>query len=95
MNQQQHEEIILALTNENARLRAENKKLRELLDKPGGEWNSSRARARAQKYPGFGEMHTNAEWARRLGLNRGLIWRHLQRGGTIEELAEIREIKYP
>lgn len=59
------------------------------------EWKHSRAAARARKFPGFGEKHTNAEWARRLKLDRAAVWRHLQRGGTIEELAKIKEITYP
>lgn len=49
---------------------------------------------RGQKYPGFGEEHTNAEWARRLGIPRNSLWRYLQRGLTIELIAKYRGIKY-
>lgn len=51
--------------------------------------------ARHRKYKGFGEEHTNAEWARKFGLDRAVVWRYLQRGLTIEEIAELRGIKYP
>lgn len=47
------------------------------------------------KYPGFGEEHNGAEWARRLNIPRNSLWRYLTHGLTIEEVAEIRGITYP
>ena len=55
----------------------------------------NRVRALGRTFPGFGEEHTNAEWARRLGLPRNTVWRYLQRGFTVEQIAENRGIKYP
>lgn len=57
--------------------------------------NTDRLEARWRKYPGFGEEHTNAEWAKLLELPRNTLWRYLQNGLTIEEIAELRGIKYP
>lgn len=54
-----------------------------------------RIEARNRTYPGFGEEHTNAQWARLLGLNRTTLWKHLQKGLTIEEVAQIRGIDNP
>lgn len=55
---------------------------------------NNRLEARWRTFPGFGEEHTNAEWARLLELPRNTLWRYLQRGLTIEEVAELRGIKY-
>lgn len=35
------------------------------------------------------------EWARILGLPHVSVWRYIQKGLTIEEIAEIRGVKYP
>lgn len=51
--------------------------------------------SRWQKHPGFGEEHTNAEWARRLNLPRNTFWRYRKRGLTLEQIVELRGIKYP
>lgn len=56
--------------------------------------NTDRLTARWSKYPGFGEEHTGAEWAKLLELPRNSLWRYLQRGLTIEQIAELRGIKY-
>lgn len=56
---------------------------------------SERSLARLRTYPGFGEEHTNAEWARRLGVPRNTLWRNLEKGLTVEQIAERRGIKYP
>ena len=50
--------------------------------------------ARHRKYHGFGEVHACAEWVRKFGLNRTVVWRYLQRGLTIEEIAGLRGIDY-
>lgn len=55
---------------------------------------STRTIARWKTFKGFGEEHTNAEWARRLGLPRNTLWKYLQKGMTIEEIAELRKITY-
>lgn len=70
------------------------KKLRKVL-KVLREEPKDRTAAIHTKYQGFGEEHTNAEWARRLGMRRNTLWRNLQKGLTIEQVAEIRGIKYP
>ena len=50
---------------------------------------------RHQKFEGFGEEHTGAEWAKLLGIPRNTLWRYLfRRGLTIEEVAELRGIEY-
>ena len=59
------------------------------------ENNMSRLEARWRKYAGFGVEKTNAEWARELGLARHVLWRYLQRGLTVEQVVELRGIKYP
>lgn len=56
---------------------------------------TDRIEARWRKYPGFGEEHTNAEWAKLLGLPRNTLWRYLKDGLTIEKIVEMRGIKYP
>lgn len=56
--------------------------------------SDNRIEARWRKYPGFGEEHTNAEWARLLGLNRTTTMRYFQRGITVEEIVKLRGIKY-
>lgn len=55
----------------------------------------TRLEARWRKYKGFGEEKTNAEWARALGLARHVLWRYLQRGLTVEQVADLRGITYP
>ena len=60
---------------------------------PGKDYEA-RIEARSKTYPGFGEKHTNAEWAKLLGLPRNTLWRYLQRGLTIEEIAQKRGLKY-
>ena len=57
--------------------------------------NTNRIEARWRKYLGFGEEHTNAEWAKLLGLPRNTLWRYLKDGLTIEKIVEMRGIKYP
>ena len=57
--------------------------------------NMNRVEARWRKYPGFGEEHTNAEWAKILDLPRNTLWRYLKDGLTIEKIVEMRGIKYP
>lgn len=50
---------------------------------------------RHQKFKGFGEEHTESEWAKLLGIARNTMWRYLfQRGLTIEEVAELRGVEY-
>ena len=56
---------------------------------------TDRVEARWRKYQGFGEEHTNAEWAKLLGLPRNVVWRYLNNGLTIEKIVEMRGIKYP
>ena len=54
--------------------------------------------ARYRKHDGFGENLTRAEWAHKLcplGLPRNSLWRYLEKGLTIEEIVEIRGLKYP
>lgn len=46
-------------------------------------------------YTGFGEEHTAADWARRLGLPRNTLWRYLQKGLAIELIAKMRDCNYP
>lgn len=59
------------------------------------ENQNSRIEARHRLYDGFGEKHTNAQWAKLLDLPRNTLWRYLQRGITIEEVARIRSVTYP
>lgn len=59
------------------------------------ENSMNRLEARWRKYAGFGVEKTNAEWARELGLARHVLWRYLQRGLTVEQVVELRGIKYP
>lgn len=56
---------------------------------------TNRAEARHRTYKGFGEEHTNAQWARLLRLPRNTLWRYLTTGLTIEEIVIMRGIKYP
>jgi len=56
---------------------------------------TERLEARWRKYPGFGEEHTNAEWAKLFGLPRNTFSRYLQRGLTVEQIAQLRGVKYP
>lgn len=67
----------------------------ELLSTDPATPSGMRSCNRWQKYPGFGEEHTNAEWARRLKLPRNTFWRYRKRGLTIEQIVELRGIKYP
>ena len=46
-------------------------------------------------YEGFGEKHTVAQWVKLLNLPRTSLWRYLNDGLTIEEVARIRKVKYP
>jgi Fic family protein len=54
----------------------------------------NRLAVRHKKWTGFGEEHSGPEWARLFGIDRSVMWRYLKKGLTIEEIAEIREIKY-
>lgn len=56
--------------------------------------DDSRLEARWRKFQGFGEEHTNAEWAKILNLSRTTLWRYFQRGLTVEEVVKLRGIKY-
>lgn len=56
---------------------------------------TERLEARWRKYPGFSEEHTNAEWAKLLEIPRNTLWRYLQNGLTVEQIAKLRGIKYP
>lgn len=58
------------------------------------EKDCRRIAARHQLFEGFGEKHTRADWARLLGLPRNTLWRYLDRGLTVEEIAELRSIEY-
>lgn len=58
------------------------------------ENNMSRLEARWRRYEGFGEAHSCPRWAQLLGLPRNTLWRYLQRGLTIEQVVELRGIKY-
>ena len=51
-------------------------------------------KTRNRKYDGFGEQHSGAKWARLLNLPRNSLWRYLKKGLTIEEIAQVRNIKY-
>lgn len=57
------------------------------------EQYKERVRKWGTKYEGFGENLTLSEWARIFGLQRATIWRYLQRGLTIEEIADLRGVK--
>lgn len=70
------------------------KELNEYKARLAARWNNGEY-TRGLKYPGFGEEHTGAEWARLLNLPRNSLWRYLKKGLTIEEVAEIRGITYP
>jgi hypothetical protein len=48
-----------------------------------------------RKIEGFGEAHHFREWARLLSIPHGSLHRYLQKGLTIEEVAEVRGIQYP
>lgn len=48
-----------------------------------------------EKIAGFGEAHHLREWARLLDIPPGSLSRYLKNGLTIEEVAEVRGIKYP
>lgn len=52
-----------------------------------------RLEARHKTFEGFGQRKTCAEWSRTLGINKTTVWRYLQRGLTVEEIAKIRGIK--
>ena len=54
----------------------------------------TRVTSHHQLIPGFSEKYGPSEWARRLGLSRTSLWRYLKKGLTIEEIAEVRGIKY-
>lgn len=56
---------------------------------------ASRIEARHRTYEGFGEKHTAAQWAKLLGLPRTSLWRYLNKGLTIEEVARIRQTGNP
>ena len=47
-----------------------------------------------REYQGFGEAHHLREWARRLGVPHGSLRRYLLKGLTIEEIADVRGLKY-
>ena len=47
-------------------------------------------------FEGFGEQHTSAEWARRLGIARSTTWSYLfKRNCTVEEMAATLNLIYP
>ena len=47
-------------------------------------------------FEGFGEQHTSAEWARRLGISRSTTWTYLfKRNCTVEEMATTLNLTYP
>ena len=47
-------------------------------------------------FEGFGEQHTSAEWARKLGISRSTTWNYLfKRNNTVEEMATILNLTYP
>lgn len=89
------QEILLELLvcNDTRKLRNVQKVLREPSTEPRDV--ITQGYLRGEVYEGFGEHHTNAEWARRLGLSRQAMWRGLQKGLTVEQVAEKRGIKYP
>ena len=91
MTVKDYEKLVQMLLTENDRLKEENAKLRNI--EPVKQKYRTINRNRA--YPGFGELHTCAEWARRLGIPRNTTWRYFQRGLTVEEIAKMRGIKYP
>lgn len=86
---------VTELETENKALEAENAELRAKLERRPKRKMESAAAARWQTYEGFGETHTNAEWARRLNVPRNTLWRRLQAGATVEEFAAARRITYP
>lgn len=51
-------------------------------------------RRNGYKHEGFGESHSITRWADLLGVPRNTMWRYLNAGLTVEEVAEIREITY-
>ena len=53
---------------------------------------ANRTEARHRTYKGFGEEHTNAQWAKLLRLPRNTVWRYLTAGLTVEEIVKIRGI---
>ena len=66
------------------------KKYHESRRNGGTEWNYGTGR----NYEGFGESHHLREWARRLGVPHGSLRRYLLKGLTIEEISDVRGIKY-
>ena len=42
----------------------------------------------------FGESHSLNTWAKLLGLAKTSLWRYIHKGLTIEEVCELRDIKY-
>lgn len=76
-------------------LQTENEQLRVELEKKSAQKKATKPQGRGQTYGGFGETHTNAEWARRLKVPRNSLWRNLQAGRSVEEYAAMRRIKYP
>lgn len=94
-NVKQYEILVEHLRDQIAELQAENERLLAELEKRPEPVKSTRAQSRWRTYGGFGEEHTNAEWARRLNVPRHVLWRRLQAGTTVEEYAAMRDIKYP
>lgn len=64
-------------------------------DAPNPYRAQTRLEMRHHKWEGFGEAHTNGQWAELLGLPRNTLARYLGKGMTIEEVAKMRGIKYP
>ena len=96
MTVKDYEKLVQMLLTENDRLKEENAKLRNIEpEKYDTEKAIAQIRARNCVYFGFGEAHNGSEWARRLGLPRNTVWRYFQRGLTVEEIAEMRGLKYP
>lgn len=50
--------------------------------------------AKSKLYEGFGQSFTCAEWARQLNMDHVTLWRNLQKGRTVEEVARWKGIDY-
>lgn len=49
---------------------------------------------RLMTFEGFGEKHHGAEWASLLGVPRNSLWRYLNAGLNIEQIAKKRGVEY-
>ncbi len=43
----------------------------------------------------FGEKRRPVEWSSLLGIDRSMFWRYIEKGMTIEQIVEYRNIDYP